>query len=145
MVYCVNRAALMRIMRFMRIMRIMRFVVGAPYALPCPAVTLPVAYSSGNLSPEPNHTATQQTRGVLHDAPTARYPLLTTVNHRFVSVTPTQPANRMVHRDHQMPVGGKCKLFFLRFVLVHHQRHAADNQNQGDDKGKGELFFQKKN
>ena len=39
-----RRAALMRIMR---IMRIMRFVVGAPYALHYPAVTLPVALPSG--------------------------------------------------------------------------------------------------
>ena len=50
----------MRVMRIMRIMRIMRVAVGAPMSNNHP---------NGNSSPEPNHTAAQQTRWVSHDLP----------------------------------------------------------------------------
>jgi len=47
-------------MRVMRIMRIMRVAVGAPMSNNHP---------NGNSSPEPNHTAAQQTHGVSHGLP----------------------------------------------------------------------------
>ena len=47
-------------MRIMRIMRIMRVAVGAPMSNNHP---------NGNSSPEPNHTAAQQTHGVSHGLP----------------------------------------------------------------------------
>ena len=38
-------------------------LLGRRMRLPCPAVNLPVAYPCGNLSPEPNHTATGKPTG----------------------------------------------------------------------------------
>ena len=73
---------------------------------------------TATLAPEPNQTAAGKPTGYHMTHPTHRYPLLTTVNHRFASVTPTQTAYRRCHQAARIPLRQLCRCFPLRQLFA---------------------------